>query len=378
MGVAPAGDQQVVTIDRPVDGRLVDRGVVRVPALDGVQIGRQRERGVRIAIAQRVSQRDDVAGVREEPSAARERRHLPRDVTRPAVADEVRERTPVVVPRVGVFVDRPRDVRSTETGVDVDSEVDSQPIFDAVDDDTTALATIALDPLDLRLERVRWIDAVPQEVHSFAPCGFDPEFDTVDERHAVAFDDGVRERLQAIVVGESDDGNAGLPGGVGDRRQFETSVGSGRVNVEVGVDHTRPERRYRQSGWVERATRMAKVRKVYGFPEGRLWTMFIIIVHAVSCMQLNGAGDLIDAHDYPATTNELIEAYGERDLELPNGSETMGDALDRLENETFESPEEARFAVYSAMSQKAVGRVGYSDRDPHPPGSPYTPDAVSF
>ncbi|ELY59185.1 hypothetical protein C491_07586 [Natronococcus amylolyticus DSM 10524] len=30
------------------------------------------------------------------------------------------------------------------------------------------------------------------------------------------------------------------------------------------------------------------------------------------------------------------------------------------------------------MSDKAVGRVGYSDRDPTPVGSPYAPDAVSF
>lgn len=34
--------------------------------------------------------------------------------------------------------------------------------------------------------------------------------------------------------------------------------------------------------------------------------------------------------------------------------------------ETFENPENARFAVYSAISDKVAGRVGYSDRDPTP------------
>ncbi|MFA9416051.1 DUF2795 domain-containing protein [Natrinema sp. HArc-T2] len=95
-------------------------------------------------------------------------------------------------------------------------------------------------------------------------------------------------------------------------------------------------------------------------------------------MLLNGTGDVIDDHDYPATTEELIDEYGDRTLELPNGSETVGDVLARLESETFEHPEDARLAVYSAVSNKAIGRVGYSDRDPTPVGSPYSPDAVSF
>ena len=95
-------------------------------------------------------------------------------------------------------------------------------------------------------------------------------------------------------------------------------------------------------------------------------------------MLLNGTGEVIDDHEYPATTEELIEEYGDRTLELPNGTETVGDVLARLESETFETPEDARFAVYSAVSDKAVGRVGYSDRDPNPVGSPYSPDAVSF
>jgi len=95
-------------------------------------------------------------------------------------------------------------------------------------------------------------------------------------------------------------------------------------------------------------------------------------------MILNGTGELIDAHEYPATTDELIEAYGERRLELQNGTETVAEVLGRLDTETFESPEDARFAVYSAVSEKAIGRVGYSDRDPTPLGSPYAPTPLSF
>ena len=95
-------------------------------------------------------------------------------------------------------------------------------------------------------------------------------------------------------------------------------------------------------------------------------------------MQLNGTGDAIDDHEFPATTGELIEEYGDRTIELPNGTETVGDVLARLESETFENSEDARLSVFTAVSDKAVGRVGYSDRDPTPVGSPYRPDAVSF
>ena len=95
-------------------------------------------------------------------------------------------------------------------------------------------------------------------------------------------------------------------------------------------------------------------------------------------MLRNQTGDCIDTHEYPATTEELIEAYGDENLELPNGSEQLAEVLARLESETFESSDDARMAVYSAVSNKAVGRVGYSDRDPTPLGSPYAPEPMSF
>lgn len=74
-------------------------------------------------------------------------------------------------------------------------------------------------------------------------------------------------------------------------------------------------------------------------------------------------GEKIDAHSYPATTEELVEAYGDLEFELPNGTETFGEAMDRLADETFENPEEARLSTYQALSSKAIGRKHYSDRD---------------
>jgi len=93
---------------------------------------------------------------------------------------------------------------------------------------------------------------------------------------------------------------------------------------------------------------------------------------------LANAGAEIDAHSYPATVAELIEAYGDRELAVPNGEETFGEALDRLDGATtVESATDARTTAYSAVSKKAVGRVGYSDRD-SPAIGENGPEEVSF
>jgi hypothetical protein len=95
-------------------------------------------------------------------------------------------------------------------------------------------------------------------------------------------------------------------------------------------------------------------------------------------MQLfTDANERLDAHSYPATTEELIEAYGSLELAMPNGTETLGTALSRLGNETYENAESARLATYSAVSDKAIGRKYYSDRDPTAPGED-GPDQLSF
>ena len=77
---------------------------------------------------------------------------------------------------------------------------------------------------------------------------------------------------------------------------------------------------------------------------------------------MTAVDERLDAHSFPATTEELIEDHG--DLELPDGTETFGDALARLDSETYETVEGARLAAYSAVGEAAIGRKGYSDRDP--------------
>lgn len=92
---------------------------------------------------------------------------------------------------------------------------------------------------------------------------------------------------------------------------------------------------------------------------------------------LANAEEKLDTHSFPATTAEVIAEYGEVELDLPNGSETLGDALSRLGDETFPDAESAKTAARSAVSEKAIGRKGYSDRDSPAVGED-GPDQLSF
>lgn len=69
-------------------------------------------------------------------------------------------------------------------------------------------------------------------------------------------------------------------------------------------------------------------------------------------------------HTFPTTTAELIEQHGHLELSLPNGAVTLGEVLGRMPNEELETEDDARLTTYSALSEDAIGRKGYSDRDP--------------
>jgi hypothetical protein len=58
--------------------------------------------------------------------------------------------------------------------------------------------------------------------------------------------------------------------------------------------------------------------------------------------------DLRD-HKYPVSSEELSAAYGDQSLDLPNETESLGSAFDRLDEE-YDSPEEAREAVYGELT----------------------------
>ena len=83
---------------------------------------------------------------------------------------------------------------------------------------------------------------------------------------------------------------------------------------------------------------------------------------------VSDAEDSFGAHTFPSTTAEFVDEHGDVELELPNGAVTLGEVLGRLPDETLETEEDARLTTMSALSEEAIGRKGYSDRDPTCPG----------
>lgn len=86
-------------------------------------------------------------------------------------------------------------------------------------------------------------------------------------------------------------------------------------------------------------------------------------------------GDLeaaLAAHEYPTTTAEVLGAYGEHELTIPNGTRTLREVLGPLDDgdtteTSYESPEEVRQMIFDAVGSDAIGREEYSDREHETP-----------
>jgi hypothetical protein len=77
--------------------------------------------------------------------------------------------------------------------------------------------------------------------------------------------------------------------------------------------------------------------------------------------------DELETREYPATREELLAEYGDYELEMAGGSETLRDVLGPQEESgdeerRYESAEAVRQAVYNMVGSEAVGREDYSDR----------------
>ena len=69
----------------------------------------------------------------------------------------------------------------------------------------------------------------------------------------------------------------------------------------------------------------------------------------------------LDDHEYPATAEELSEAYGEYEIRYADGSEAFSTTFGSL-TDTFESADEVRQSVLNGVGQSAIGRKAYTDR----------------
>lgn len=53
----------------------------------------------------------------------------------------------------------------------------------------------------------------------------------------------------------------------------------------------------------------------------------------------------LTAHEYPTTTNDLVEAYGDYEIETQNGTNSLEDVLASTEDQTFVSADDVRSRI---------------------------------
>ena len=74
-------------------------------------------------------------------------------------------------------------------------------------------------------------------------------------------------------------------------------------------------------------------------------------------------GPVLEDISYPITTDELVERYGDYELDRTNADPiTVRELFNFMGDDTFESSEEARQMIMSQMPRESVGRTNYSDR----------------
>ena len=77
-----------------------------------------------------------------------------------------------------------------------------------------------------------------------------------------------------------------------------------------------------------------------------------------------GVESALETQSYPTTTDTFITEHGDLELNLPDGTITVGQLLAHLPDQEIETEEDARLTIYWAFGEAAIGRKGYSDRDP--------------
>ena len=74
--------------------------------------------------------------------------------------------------------------------------------------------------------------------------------------------------------------------------------------------------------------------------------------------------DELDSLSYPVTTEELLDDYGDHELEFQEESATLSELLEPMGDQTYESKNGVQQAVLNMVGDQAIGRKNYSDRTP--------------
>ena len=75
--------------------------------------------------------------------------------------------------------------------------------------------------------------------------------------------------------------------------------------------------------------------------------------------------ETMESLDYPIDNSDVVSEHGDAEIELPNGTTTVGDVLGPLQDDeqTYEDKEDLETMLMNMVDEDAIGRENYSDRD---------------
>jgi len=88
--------------------------------------------------------------------------------------------------------------------------------------------------------------------------------------------------------------------------------------------------------------------------------------------------DDLESESYPMSHEEVLDRYGDRELDLENGSTTVGEVLSEEMEREYQDAEGVRQAIFNMVGSAAVGRQHYSDRGGETPNEQEEEDDASM
>lgn len=94
-------------------------------------------------------------------------------------------------------------------------------------------------------------------------------------------------------------------------------------------DEHATEQDQRGNGTTEASTSDDNPEPIHDDPDGRLGDL----------------DDALESHRFPATRSELIEAYGQYEIETRDGRESLDEVLSGIDDQTYDSADDARSRI---------------------------------
>lgn len=67
--------------------------------------------------------------------------------------------------------------------------------------------------------------------------------------------------------------------------------------------------------------------------------------------RLGDLDEVLESHEYPATTNELVEAHGDHELETQDGTESLEEVLFSTDDQMYDSADDVRRRVLGLIGR---------------------------